>query len=213
VVYGARFADAEIGGLDLNVKPKKTEVYVDGEFVGLAKDFDGYPGYLWLDKGCHEITLYRPGYQTWTQRFTVRTGLVIDVRVRMVEGEAVPPSPPAAAAPVAGSDRDRATAERPPVSGKPEPPRVAEVPVGSERDVRADPGRLELAVSPDDASIYLDGRFLGSGRELADLHAGLVVDPGSHRLEVVRPGFEARQVDFVVASGGSVSLEVDLRSE
>ncbi|TNF72376.1 MAG: PEGA domain-containing protein [Acidobacteria bacterium] len=80
----------------------------------------------------------------------------------------------------------------------------------SSRDVRRDPGRVHLTVAPEDASVYLDGRFLGSARELAGLHAGLLVDPGQHSLEVVRPGFQPRELDFGVASGEDLDLEVAL---
>ena len=56
------------------------------------------------------------------------------------------------------------------------------------RDVRSQPGVLMLHVEPNDASVYLDGRFIGTGEELSRLRSGLIVDVGSHRLEVVRPG-------------------------
>jgi hypothetical protein len=68
-------------------------------------------------------------------------------------------------------------------------------------------------VQPSDASVYLDGRLLGSGQELVDLHAGLIVDPGAHSLDMVRPGYEAQQLDFEVESGQVVSLQVTLQRD
>ena len=81
---------AGLGALDLNVKPKKAEVYVDGRYVGLAKDFDGSPGYLWLKEGTHEVIFYKEGYGTVVREFTVHPGAVIEVKQRMVRGESVP---------------------------------------------------------------------------------------------------------------------------
>ncbi len=80
---------AGLGGIDLNVKPKKAEVYVDGEYKGLARNFDGYPGYLWLSEGVHQVVLFHNGRKTEAREFTVRKGEVIDFYLRMQDGEAV----------------------------------------------------------------------------------------------------------------------------
>ena len=89
--YQVRHVATDLGGLDLNVKPKKAAVYVDGEYVGLAKEFDGYPGYLWLRKGVYRVTLFMPGYKTLTHSFEIRSGEVFNVRIRLEPGEATPP--------------------------------------------------------------------------------------------------------------------------
>jgi hypothetical protein len=51
---------------------------------------------------------------------------------------------------------------------------------------------------------------LGTGRERSRLGAGLIVDPGSHKLSVVRPGRESRSVDFEIEAGQEIDLEVAL---
>ena len=66
---------------------------------------------------------------------------------------------------------------------------------------------------PADASIYLDGRFLGTGEELARLHSSLLVDAGSHRLQVVRPGYESVEKEFVAVAGEVVELKLKLDEE
>ncbi|HEX4499040.1 MAG TPA: PEGA domain-containing protein [Thermoanaerobaculia bacterium] len=71
---------------------------------------------------------------------------------------------------------------------------------------------LRLAVEPRDASVYLDGQFVGTGTDLSLLHAGLPVAPGSHKLAVVRPGRKAVERTFDVKSGGDVELEIALES-
>ena len=58
--------------------------------------------------------------------------------------------------------------------------------------------------------MYLDGRFLGTASELARLHDSLIVEAGDHVLEVVRPGFESKRLDFFVEAGGALELEVRL---
>ena len=79
------------GALDLDVKPRKAEVWVDGQFVANARDLDGYPTYLWLDEGRHVVTFYKGGFQTWESVFDVTAGQVTKVEVRMVEGPSEPP--------------------------------------------------------------------------------------------------------------------------
>ncbi len=79
------------GGLDLNVKPKKTEVYVDGEYVGVSGQFDGLPAYLWLKEGTHKLALVKDGYKTLEREYKITPGAVLDVRLKLQEGESVPP--------------------------------------------------------------------------------------------------------------------------
>jgi hypothetical protein len=204
---------AKIGALNLRLQPKKAAVYVDGYYVGKAKTFDGRPDYLWLEEGTYELTFYLEGHRTLTQTFTVRSGVVADVRIALEPGVAtLPPEPiqvAAASPPPQKVDRPATGVEsqRQVAGAGEEDWRQGS---SSSRDARQDPGRIYLTVAPEDASVYLDGRLLGSGRELAGLHAGLLVDPGRHSLEVVRPGFQPREVDFGVASGEDLDLEVAL---
>lgn len=198
------------GALDVNVKPKKTtQVWIDGDYVGLAKAFDGHPQYLWLPKGQYQLILFNPGYRTVERSVTVYPGLVIDLDLDMVPGESTPVETLARPRPRAEPDRGAASATgygaSEAVRGK-----TAEVEV---REVPGRPGRLQLEVSPGDASVYLDGRFLGRGEELTELDAGLVIEPGEHLLEVVRPGREPATRTFEAGSGETVELAVSLALE
>lgn len=201
--YSPRPASADLGALNLVIKPKKSEVYVDGRFVGLAKEFDGYPGYLWLKEGSHEISLVRDGYVTFSDRIVIRTGHVVDVKLRLEPGVSTPAR--VSQGPVVQPEPE---AEEHSVAAREE-----SASPGIRQDVRAIPGQIELVVQPPDASVYLDGRLLGSGQELADLHAGLIVDPGTHSLDMVRPGYEARRLEFEVESGQTVNFEVTLQRD
>lgn len=193
-----------VGAFDLNVKPKKAEVWVDGRFVGNVGRFDGFPDYLWLDEGEHQLVFYLEGYRTVERRVETLAGVVADLRLVMERGPSIPPRqlatrpvpPPAGAGPPAAVG-----------PGPAQPPAAA---AGGSLDLRRAPGRLVLSIEPADASVYLDGRYLGTGRELAQLHAGLLIDSGDHRLEVVRPGFEGRAIEFSVAEGEEERIEVGL---
>jgi hypothetical protein len=71
---------------------------------------------------------------------------------------------------------------------------------------------LRLSVEPQDASVYLDGQFVGTGSDLSLLHAGLQVAPGHHKLAIVRPGHKAVEKDFDAKAGGNVALEISLEA-
>ena len=73
-----------LGAIDINVKPKNTQVYLNGNYVGVTGKFDGFPDYLWLEEGTYELTFYNEGYMTVVQKFAIRQGAVIDVKLRLV---------------------------------------------------------------------------------------------------------------------------------
>ncbi|RMH19385.1 MAG: PEGA domain-containing protein [Acidobacteria bacterium] len=180
-----------LGGIDVNVRPKKAEVYVDGRYVGTADQFDGYPGYLWLEKGTYELAIYQEGYRTLEREIAVYPGVVIRLDERLAPGESVPPEPPPAEAPGAGP------------SDEPRPP---------SRPATGDaPGRLLVAVEPADAAVYLDGHFLGAAEELGHVTSGLLISPGDHTVEVVRPGYRSVTRTIALEPGERFELALVLK--
>lgn len=79
-------------------------------------------------------------------------------------------------------------------------------------DLRSEAGRVEFSVEPADAVVYIDGRLVGSGEELAGQDQPLLVDPGSHVVEVSRPGYEDQKLEFTVESGSVESVTIKLKS-
>ncbi len=202
-----------MGALDLNVRPKDAEVYVDGQYVGLARQYDGFPGYLWLEKGSYELAFYRPGMETVVRQFEIFTGLVLDVAIEMVPGNAVLPAAPAGRpAPSAPLPPEQGVyggpeqgAYRPPERGAYRPP---------ERAAPAEPAaaaaQVRLEIAPPEASVYLDGQFVGTASELARLHQGLLTTAGAHVLEVVAPGMVPETVHFELRPGEESTIQVYL---
>lgn len=201
------------GALDTDIAPEKAEVWVDGTKIGLADDFDGFPDYLWLEKGTYDVVFYLPGYKTLARQYSIYPGLVIDVEDRLERGESVHPLDLGPKTHERRDERLRRERERAEELERGAPPYEpgwrAEAP-GAPLDARGEPGRLVLDVEPEDASVYLDGRFLGTGGELARLRSGLIVDAGEHLLQVVRPGREEHARQFSVESGDEVRLEIRL---
>lgn len=220
--YYDRYGTA--GALDIDVSPGKTEVWIDGRYTGTADDFDGFPQYLWLDRGVYDVVLYREGYKTIARQITVRSGQVISIDDRMQQGESVRPEDLATKTHERRDERVRSEEER-----RDEIARRERDGMGDWRDrarrrmeerewdeggvLRDDgSGRLRLDVEPADASVYLDGRFVGTGIDLQRSRNGLRLEPGEHRIAVVRPGHKAEEQEFTVAAGEEVELEFELDS-
>lgn len=197
----------KVGVLDLNVRPKDTEVYLNGYPIGTVGDFDGVPQLLWLEEGEYELIFYNEGYRTERRIYEVLPGLEINVGLRMEPGEAVLPE--------VLSHRTVDPATFSPADDEAE--LLAREAVGEDGAVSVDvrgldtrevPARVRLTVEPEDASVYLDGRFVGTGEQIADHLGALLVSAGEHVLEVVHPGYEARELTFRVDEGEELALAV-----
>ena len=82
---------AGFGAVDLNVKPNQADVWVDGKYVGEARDLDGYPSYLWLADGGHKLAVYKGGYKTFEEEIGVHRGMKTTLKIRLEPGESEPP--------------------------------------------------------------------------------------------------------------------------
>jgi hypothetical protein len=84
---------AGFGAIELNAKPNRADVWVDGKYVGEARDLDGYPSYLWLPEGPHRVAVYKGGFATFDEQVEVRRGMKAQIKVRLQPGESAPPGP------------------------------------------------------------------------------------------------------------------------
>jgi hypothetical protein len=202
-----RYLDPSYGALDLDIKPENAAVYIDGDYLGVADHYDGFPRYLWLREGTYRLVLHLGGYETMVRDVRVRPGEVIAMRDRMARGEATPPETFAPSEAVTESARVKSESED--RVSPPSPPDRADGGAVA-IDQRGDPARLVIDIVPADAAVYLDGRFLGTGADLRRLHSGLLIDAGAHRLEVSRPGYRSHSVDVQAKAGEGVEVTVEL---
>ena len=204
-------ADDGWGALDLDVRPERAEIYLDGQYIGIADEYDGFPSYLWLEKGTYDLAIYLDGYETIFRQVSIYPGIVIDIGDRMRSGESIHPDdygPTSTARRDARIERNREKE----AAARADDARAREVwssdsPVASASDKV---GRLFISVLPSDAAVYLDGHFLGTAGEIGQLSAGMVVEPGDHVIELVRPGYETVRKDIVVPPGERTIVELEL---
>lgn len=84
---------AGFGAVDLNVKPNRADVWVDGRYVGEARDLDGYPTYLWLADGPHRLAVHKGGFLVFDEQIDVRRGMMTEIKLKLQPGDSPPPGP------------------------------------------------------------------------------------------------------------------------
>lgn len=203
--YGGTYVQpyGDTGAVRIMVDKEKAKVYVDGYYAGVVDDFDGLFQRLYVSPGRHDITLKLDGYQSERFDVYVQEGGTVKIKHDMVRGSGEQlNSEYARLEGHAGPDADYYAPPR-------QDDRYAARP--DDRDARAaerrdGQGTLRLDVRPDDASVYVDGTFSGSARDLSRLD----LPAGGHRVEIVRPGYRTYDRDVDVPSGDAVDLSVEL---
>ncbi len=196
-----------MGALDLNVKPNQAEVWVDGKYVADARDLDGDPSYLWLKQGPHHLVIYKAGYRSFEQDVEVHTALMRELKVKLEKGESQPPvSPPAPPSSGPGVRREPPRPEGTEMRAEPPSPESAEMRAQAPEASREPGGDVTLRIEPRDASVYVDGQYRGTARELRRLR----LSPGHHRVELARPGFQPLQKEFEVEADKATELGLSM---
>jgi hypothetical protein len=219
-----RSPHSDTGAIRLLVDPEDAKVYVDGYYAGNVDDYDGLLQRLHLSRGRHEIMVKRDGYRTQRYRVYVMAGTSLKIEHDMAKGDGEDPledltggrggdgperriSSDRAGDARADRDDDDQDSGEGEADASPAPRRVrddAGVEVPSVRGAKV--GYLRLNVQPGDASVYVDGEFRGTAKQLGSLELGR----GTHRIEIVRPGFRTEQRDVTVDPGQTRELEVEL---
>lgn len=189
--YHYRYYD-DSPALRVMVEPDTTRVYVDRYYAGVSDDFDGLFQRLYVSPGRHQITLKLEGYRSHSFEIYAVPGRTLKLHWNMVRGT--------------GQDEpeDLAGAVPPEVAPPPTVNDDEDVPPPVDVD-RRDIGKLSLDIRPRDASVYIDGRVSPeASRDDVPLPAG------THKLQVVRPGYRSFEQDVVIRAGKTEDLDVRL---
>jgi len=208
----------ELAIVDTDVRPKNARVYLDGRFVGRARYLDGKPGYLYLAPGRYRLELRFDGYQTVSIALAAEAGCRFDFKHRL---QRIPGTRKEQMADYGkGKPFNRVFA---PLVTAAEKPSAGPL-VGPDLNLRPDLGRadsdsskerpvgaaVKLRVSPDSASIVVDGAFVATASELQRMERPLAVSAGSHLIEVSAPGYEMSSAKIEPEAGEVIELSVDL---
>jgi PEGA domain len=190
------------------VTPKEAQVYVDGYFVGLVDDFDGWSQRLRLVPGEHEIAFYLEGYRTVHERLLFRPGASYKLRHRLEKlapGEPNPPRPEPEPGPA--RDTPRPPAGEPPAGYHPAAPPEDDSAAPEAEDF----GTLAIRVQPADAVVQIDGERWDS--PLGGSRLQVQLSQGTHRVAITKEGFRPYSTEVQVRAGEVTTLNVSLPEE
>jgi hypothetical protein len=169
----------------LKIDPDDAEVLVNGKLMGYAYEFSGSQTALRLATRNNELVIKKEGYleelidlyDYYTRRITIRRTLKKDK-------DYTEPAPKAPKTPIA--DKPPKAPKLEPKAPKPVPKPETETYEEPQPDV--EPVEVILHILPDEAAIYLDGRFWGLSPKSGVIE-NLRLKPGKYTLEVVKPGY------------------------
>jgi len=184
--------------VDTDIHPEEAHVYLDGKLIGIADDFDGYPGYLAVKPGRHTVGFRHEGRHSLSFDLDLHAGEMVQIDRKLPKllpgqvDEGLPPAP-------------RRRAAR---SDSPPPP--------TDEGKAARPGShgtLRLQVSPPEARVVLDGDFFGTGVEISRLHGGIPLSPGIHRIGVSLAGYRSESVETEIRESQERALRISLKRD
>jgi hypothetical protein len=72
---------------------------------------------------------------------------------------------------------------------------------------------LVLQISPEDATVYIDGNYYGTAEKNDSGEVRVLLPDGVHKVEVVRPGYESFSQDVRVGEGATDRIVVNLQKK
>jgi len=184
--------------VDTDIHPEEAQVYLDGKLIGIADDFDGYPGYLAIKPGHHTLGFRHEGRHSLSFDLDLRAGGLVQLDRKLPKllpgqiDEGLPPTPPRHGV-------KEKSPPLPPGEGKPAK--------------RGSFGTLRLEVSPAEARVVLDGDFFGTGAEISRLHGGIPLSPGIHRIRVSLAGYRSESMEAEIRESQERTLQISLRKQ
>ncbi len=152
-----QYVEQGLAAIDVNIQPKDAEISLDGVVVGTADQFDGFPRFLVVNPGRHKVLARKSGFHIYSVTVSLTPGQQVNLNKIMEPGrdEAAVPAPIEA---------------RP---AHPVPQRVAA------------PLKVFFQINNPDAAVYVDGVFVGTAREINQLHGPLMMNRDAIRITVV----------------------------
>lgn len=208
------------------VKPESATVLVDGYYAGRVDDFDGFFQRLKLTPGKHTLTFRNPGYVPYSVSVYGARGQDVHIKQSLMPGEdrlsddsrmqmqqgtegrgrlVQPDGGEAYERPRGGYQQPHGGHEQPRYEDRPATPQSSPSPRV------AGQGMVRIRINPAGATVYIDGNFWGVIREEGSVEMQL--SEGSHRIEVVMPGFQTFRQQVDVRQGQDVNVEAMLVTE
>ena len=207
--YGGYYYDPT-PELRVQVTPRQADVYIDGYLVGTVDDYDGTFQRLHVPFGEHEISIYREGYHTITERMLFRPGQSYNLKQAMQPLGTAPPEPRPAPDPNRRPpERNQGGYAQDPRNDLEAPPPGGAPPESRDQDRNGDRfGSVAIRVQPVDATVLIDGERWDTSA--GDSRLVVQLSDGEHRVEIHKDGFKTYTSTIRVRSGDHQTLNVSL---
>jgi hypothetical protein len=181
----------------LLVEPDDANVLLNGKWIGEAYEFAAFKTAIRLASRNNEIIVKKEGYveevidlyQYYTSNITIRLKLLED---KDFTGPIKPKEPGKKPTP-------KDTGKKPKYIPKSEPPEKTPQDLAEKgRELTAvEPVEVFLEVLPEEASIYLNGKFWGISPKGGKIE-NFRLKPGKYTLEVLKPGYRTFEKELIV---------------
>ena len=81
--YASPLEGAPVGGLQLDIDPRRAQVFVDGTYAGVVEEFSGYYHHLELPAGPHDISVVASGYEPLSFHVIISPGATMTQRASL----------------------------------------------------------------------------------------------------------------------------------
>ena len=81
--YASPLEGAPVGGLQLDIDPRRAQVFVDGTYAGVVEEFSGYYHHLELSAGPHDISVVASGYEPLSFHVIISPGATMTQRASL----------------------------------------------------------------------------------------------------------------------------------
>ena len=151
------YKEKGLSAYDVNIRPKDADIFLDGLYVGKADDFDGSPKFLVVKPGTHTITAKREGYKTYMVKVPINPGEQINLNKHLEKMS------------VYAKKNDRPMTAQNRNENKSVNKKIAV-------NNRVSSVTVRFNVKDPNAKVYFDDTFVGTIREIKNLHKPLLVE-------------------------------------
>jgi PEGA domain len=231
------------GEVRLEVKPKEAQVFLDGDYVGSVDDFNSWYQRMNVEPGKHRIVMRAQGYQPYTMDLRVLPGQTYKIKEQMHPGNDAIQENEMRLPESEYRDQDQGryqdqgrhqNQERdreynrgyapPDQENQPEDRDQDQYnrnvePYGSDgqqegyQQNSAGKTMMTFQVEPRDATIYIDGNYYGTADGQNNSEIQVLLADGTHRVEVVRPGYASFSKDILVSNTATHSITIQLEKK
>jgi hypothetical protein len=209
----------ELAIINTDVRPKDARVHLDDRFVGRTRYLDGKPGFLYLAPGPYRLELRLEGYRTVAVDLQAAAGCRYDLKHRLTRIKGASKEDPKASY-GKGKPFHRVYA---PIRTDPESVRSQShadpalrpdlVAASANEDPSQAGAALRLIITPESASVAIDGEFVASARELGRMQGPLATSAGTRQITVTAPGFITAEHTVDLAAGEVRELVIDMTKD